>query len=85
MERRSDEDPRDALPIEVQDLSVEHIASVLGIPVGTVKSRLHRGRVALGRALGGETTDNDPGPNPPRANARVEPEPPRAPSNPAKP
>jgi RNA polymerase sigma-70 factor, ECF subfamily len=36
---------------EVQDMPLEHIASVLDIPVGTVKSRLHRGRVALGRAL----------------------------------
>jgi RNA polymerase sigma-70 factor, ECF subfamily len=38
---------------EVEDLSVEQISSVLGIPSGTVKSRLHRGRAALGRALGG--------------------------------
>jgi RNA polymerase sigma-70 factor (ECF subfamily) len=32
----------------------EAIAESLGAPVGTVKSRLHRGRVALGRALRGE-------------------------------
>lgn len=32
----------------------EAIAESLGVPVGTVKSRLHRGRVALGRALGRE-------------------------------
>ncbi len=37
---------------EVQDLSIEDVATALGIPAGTVKSRLHRGRVALGRALG---------------------------------
>jgi RNA polymerase sigma-70 factor (ECF subfamily) len=36
---------------EVQDLPVEEIAEALQIPVGTVKSRLHRGRAALGRAL----------------------------------
>jgi RNA polymerase sigma-70 factor, ECF subfamily len=30
------------------------IAEILGAPVGTVKSRLHRGRVALGRELRGE-------------------------------
>jgi RNA polymerase sigma-70 factor (ECF subfamily) len=37
---------------DVQDLPYEEIASVLGIPVGTVKSRVFRGRAALGRALG---------------------------------
>ncbi len=36
---------------DVQDLPHEEIAAILGIPVGTVKSRLHRGRVALARAL----------------------------------
>ncbi len=39
---------------DVQDLGYEEIAGILGIPVGTVKSRLHRGRAALGRLLGGE-------------------------------
>lgn len=36
---------------DVQDLPLQDIAEALEIPVGTVKSRLHRGRVALGRAL----------------------------------
>lgn len=36
---------------DVQDLSYEDAAEALGVPVGTVKSRLHRGRVALARAL----------------------------------
>lgn len=36
---------------DVQDLTYEDAAGALDIPVGTVKSRLHRGRVALGRAL----------------------------------
>ncbi len=39
---------------ELQDVPVEQIAAALELPVGTVKSRLHRGRVALGRALMGE-------------------------------
>jgi RNA polymerase sigma-70 factor (ECF subfamily) len=30
----------------------EDVAQILDVPLGTVKSRLHRGRVALGRALG---------------------------------
>ena len=37
---------------DVHDLRQEDVASVLGIPVGTVKSRLHRGRVALAHAMG---------------------------------
>lgn len=36
---------------DVQDLPQDSVAEILGIPVGTVKSRLHRGRVALARAL----------------------------------
>ena len=37
---------------DVQDLPYDEIARVLDIPVGTVKSRVFRGRAALGRALG---------------------------------
>ena len=39
---------------ELQDWPVEDIARTLDVPVGTIKSRLHRGRVALGRALLGD-------------------------------
>lgn len=35
----------------LQDLSIEEIASVLGIPPGTVKSRLHHAKKALGAIL----------------------------------
>ncbi|MFC4535227.1 RNA polymerase sigma factor [Sphaerisporangium dianthi] len=35
------------------DLSYEDVAAALGIPPGTVRSRLHRVRVKLRRALGG--------------------------------
>jgi RNA polymerase sigma-70 factor, ECF subfamily len=45
---------------EIQDLPVDRIAEAMQIPVGTVKSRLHRGRLALARALGGEP-DTVPG------------------------
>jgi RNA polymerase sigma-70 factor (ECF subfamily) len=37
---------------DVQDQPYEEVAQILQVPVGTVKSRLHRGRVALARALG---------------------------------
>jgi len=37
---------------DVHDLPYEEIAKVLDLPVGTVKSRVHRGRIALARALG---------------------------------
>lgn len=37
---------------DVEDLPYERIAEILAIPVGTVKSRVFRGRAALGRALG---------------------------------
>ncbi|HYU56960.1 MAG TPA: sigma-70 family RNA polymerase sigma factor [Actinomycetota bacterium] len=36
---------------DVEDLGHAEIASIVGVPIGTVKSRLHRGRVALGRLL----------------------------------
>lgn len=39
---------------DVQGVPYEAIAESLGAPIGTVKSRLHRGRVALARALRGE-------------------------------
>ena len=42
---------------DVHDLPYEEVAEVLGVPVGTVKSRIHRGRVALARALAGEPTE----------------------------
>ncbi len=39
-----------------EDLSVEEIASALGIPAGTVKSRLHEAREALKGRLGAATS-----------------------------
>lgn len=37
---------------DVQDMAYDEIAKVLDVPLGTVKSRVHRGRIALARAIG---------------------------------
>jgi RNA polymerase sigma-70 factor (ECF subfamily) len=51
--REVPEDFRVALVLaDVEDLPYERIAELLGVAVGTVKSRVFRGRAALGRALG---------------------------------
>jgi RNA polymerase sigma-70 factor (ECF subfamily) len=47
---------------DVQDFTYEEIAGILGIPIGTVMSRIHRGRALLRRAL--------QRPEPPRAPER---------------
>ena len=48
---------------DVQGVPYEAIAEALGTPIGTIKSRLHRGRVALGRALRGEQREGSPASN----------------------
>jgi RNA polymerase sigma-70 factor, ECF subfamily len=59
------EDFRAALVLhDMQGVPYEEIAEAIGIPVGTVKSRLHRGRIALARALRGERPDPSPPSNP---------------------
>lgn len=42
---------------DVADLDYAEISEVLGIPPGTVRSRIARGRAALADALGNQTTD----------------------------
>jgi RNA polymerase sigma-70 factor (ECF subfamily) len=46
-----DEQQAVLLLVGVEDLSYEEAARVLGIPIGTVMSRLSRGRDALRRAM----------------------------------
>lgn len=48
---------------DLQDLPYEEIARILDLPVGTVKSRVHRGRVALAQAMGVRPR-GEPGPLP---------------------
>lgn len=45
---------------DVQDQPYEQIASILDIPLGTVKSRLHRGRAMLGAILMGTPEPSAP-------------------------
>ncbi|MCU0232215.1 MAG: RNA polymerase sigma factor [Acidobacteria bacterium] len=40
----------------MEELGVERIAEILGIPAGTVKSRLHHARAALAQRLGRRTS-----------------------------
>jgi RNA polymerase sigma-70 factor (ECF subfamily) len=71
---------------ELQDLSVDDIAEALEIPVGTVKSRLHRGRAALGRALSEAAGSPTPRAQPRTPDPRSgEPRPTPTPSNPSNP
>ena len=37
---------------DLHDMAYEQIAKILDVPIGTVKSRVHRGRVALALAMG---------------------------------
>jgi RNA polymerase sigma-70 factor, ECF subfamily len=36
---------------DIEDLSIEEICDITGLPDGTVKSRLHRARLALRKKL----------------------------------
>jgi RNA polymerase sigma-70 factor (ECF subfamily) len=47
-----DEDHRIVVVLrDVEDLSIEEICEITGLPDGTVKSRLHRARLALRKRL----------------------------------
>jgi RNA polymerase sigma-70 factor (ECF subfamily) len=48
---------------DIQDVAYEDVARILEVPLGTVKSRLHRGRLALAKALGLEAPREPAGPS----------------------
>lgn len=53
--RRLDVDQRVVVALHYYlDLPLSEVASALGVPVGTAKSRLHRGLAALRRSLGND-------------------------------
>ena len=52
--------------VDMHAVPVAEAAQILGIPVGTVKSRCARGRAALAEILGMTPRAREPGPPPPR-------------------
>lgn len=45
---------------DVHDLPFQEISEILEIPIGTVKSRAHRGRIALAKAMGLDRPTREP-------------------------
>lgn len=50
---------------DIRGLDIDHVAEALGLPTGTVKSRLFRARLALRDALGEPESDHRPHRSPP--------------------
>jgi RNA polymerase sigma-70 factor (ECF subfamily) len=46
--------------VDIGDFSYQDAADILGVPIGTVMSRLHRGRRALKQALANHASREDP-------------------------
>ena len=46
--------------VDIGDFSYQDAADILGVPIGTVMSRLHRGRRALKQALANHASRKDP-------------------------
>jgi RNA polymerase sigma-70 factor (ECF subfamily) len=47
--------------VDIGDFSYQDAADILGVPIGTVMSRLHRGRRALKQALASHASKQEPG------------------------
>jgi RNA polymerase sigma factor (sigma-70 family) len=57
-----DEQRRAVTLIALEEMKYDEAAKVLGVPVGTLMSRLGRGRAALRELLGGQRQARQPGP-----------------------
>jgi RNA polymerase sigma-70 factor, ECF subfamily len=62
LERLPEEQRSVLLLVSVEDLSYAEAAKALGVPIGTVMSRLARGREKLLRAMEGEPIRQEPAP-----------------------
>lgn len=56
----SEEQRKVLLLVGLEGMNYQEAANVLGVPIGTVMSRLNRGRIQLRRALGYEALDREP-------------------------
>ncbi len=52
--------PEVGVLVDIGDFSYQDAADILGVPIGTVMSRLHRGRRALKQALANHASREDP-------------------------
>ena len=58
LDKLPDQQREVVLLVGLEDMSYKEAAEILGVPIGTVMSRLARGRESLGRLMDGETAND---------------------------